>query len=367
MECEIVQMTLNLFNGKEDNCGVLTSGGTESLLLSVLAYREWGKSKGISEPEIIMPETVHAAVSKAGHYFDVTLRKVKIDHRTGMVNVRDIERQINRNTVAIYASAPGFPHGVFDPIEEIGRLAQRYKVNFHVDACLGGFLTPFVEAAGFPVPVCDFRVKGVTSISCDIHKFGYAPKGISVLMYADKHIRRFQYFCCTDWNGGLYLTTNLSGSRAGVLTAGAWAVLMSIGKEGYVNCAREIMEAANYIKENSKFPDLEVIGTPELSVIAFTSKTLNPHAIGAALKNIGGWNLNHLQNPDAFHICITYANASQAKQFVSDLEQAVNSVRSDPNSNSDVVALYGMVAKVPDKDIIGEICLNYGDFMFGFK
>lgn len=367
MECEIVQMTLNLFNANESNCGVVTSGGTESLLLSVLAYREWGKSKGITEPEIILPETVHAAVSKAAFYFNITLLKVKIDQKTGMVNVRDIEKRISRNTIAIYASAPGFPHGVFDPIEELGRLAQKYKINFHVDACLGGFLTPFAEAAGFKVPVCDFRVKGVTSISCDVHKYGYTPKGISVLMYADEHIRRFQYFSCSDWNGGLYLTTNMSGSRPGVLSAGAWAVMMSIGKDGYTNCAREIMEAANYIKENSKFPGLEIIGTPELSIISFTSTTLNPHAIGAALKSIGNWNLNHLQNPDAFHICITYANASQAKQFVSDLEKAVDFVRNNPGSNSDVVALYGMVAKIPDKGIIEEISLNYGDFMFGFK
>lgn len=367
MECEIVQMTLNLFNGKEENCGVLTSGGTESLLLSVLAYRQWGRSKGITEPEIIMPETVHAAVSKAAYYFGITLKKVKIDHNTGTVKVRDIESQINRNTVAIYASAPGFPHGIFDPIEELAQLALKYRINLHVDACLGGFLTPFVEAAGYKVPICDFRVKGVTSISCDIHKFGYTPKGISILMYACEELRRFQYFSCSDWPGGLYLTTNTSGSRPGVLSAGAWAVMMSIGKEGYINCAKEIMEAANYIKENSKFPDLEIVGKPELSIVAFTSKTLNPHAIGAALKSIGKWNLNHLQNPDGFHLCVTYANAGEAKQFVSDLEKAVDLIRNDPKLNSDVVALYGMVAQIPDKSIVEEISLNYGDFLFSFK
>ena len=367
MECEIVQMTLNLFNAKEENCGVLTSGGTESLLLSALAYRQWGRSKGITEPEIIMSESVHAAVSKAAHYFGITLKKVKIDHGTGAVSIRDIERQINGNTVAIYASAPGFPHGIFDPVEELGQLALKYRINLHVDACLGGFLTPFVELAGYKVPICDFRAKGVTSISCDLHKFGYTPKGISVLMYASQELRRFQYFSCSDWPGGLYLTTNTSGSRPGVLSAGAWAVMMSIGKQGYIDCAKEIMEATNYIKENSKFPDLEIIGTPVLNIVAFTSKTLNPHAIGAALKSIGKWSLNHLQNPDAFHLCVTYANAGEASQFVSDLKKAVDLIRDNPKMNSDVVALYGMVAQIPDKSIVEEISLNYGDFLFSFK
>lgn len=367
MDCEIISMTLNLFNGSQDSCGVLTSGGTESLLLAVLAYREWGKARGISEPEIVMPETVHAAVSKACFYFGVHLVKVPVSRTTGEVNVRDLQKNISNSTVAIFASAPGFPHGIFDPIGEIAKLAIRKGINFHVDACLGGFLIPFAEAAGFEVPVCDFRIPGVTSISCDIHKYGYSPKGVSVLMYSSPKLRRFQYFSCPDWPGGLYATPNISGSRAGVLTAGAWAVLMYMGREGYTKCAREIMEAAKYIRENSQSPDLQIIGNPNFSIVSWTSSTLNPHAIGAVMKKIGKWDLNHLQNPDAFHICVTYANAKQAHQFVEDLKKAVEIVRNEPGINDGVVALYGAVASVPDKSIIGDITMNYVDFLFSLK
>jgi sphinganine-1-phosphate aldolase len=367
MDCEIVKMTLEIFHGNEDCCGVLSSGGTESLLLAVLAYREWGRARGIFEPEIVMPETVHAAVSKAAYYFGVHLIKLKIDRKTGLASLRDFERNINSNTVAIFGSAPGFPHGIFDQIEDLGKLALKKRINLHVDACLGGFLIPFVEAAGYPVQPCDFRVKGVTSISCDLHKYGYTPKGVSILMYLNSKLRRYQYFSCPDWPGGLYATPNISGSRAGVLTAGAWAVLMHMGKEGYTSCAREIMEAANYIRENSICEDLQIIGNPSFSIISWTSTTLNPHAVGAVLKRIGRWDLNHLQNPDAFHLCVTYANSKQAKEFVSDLFKAVEIVKNEPGLNDGVVALYGAVANVPDKSIVGELTLNYIDFLFSLK
>lgn len=367
MECEIVQMTLNIFNGPSGSCGTLTSGGTESLLLAMLAYREWGKNKGISDPEVIVSDTIHAAIDKAAFYFNINLIKLKADKTTGKLNPSQVKSYINSRTVAIFGSAPNFPHGIFDPLEELGQLALRYKINFHIDACLGSFLLPFAKDAGFDIPLCDFRVPGVTSISCDPHKYGYTPKGVSVIMYRTSGLRRLQYFTCPDWTGGLYATPTIAGSRPGVISAGAWAVITSMGKSGYVECAKKILSASKFIIENTQIPDLKIIGKPLLSIVSFTSETLNPHAIGDNLSKIGKWKIDHLQNPNAFHFCVTMANADQVENFVEDLKKAVECVRNDPEAGkTETVALYGAIAKVPDKGIVGNLSLNYVDCLFSF-
>ena len=366
MESELVQVTVNLFHGNSNTCGVLTSGGTESLLLAVLAYREWGRAKGIDEPEIIVPDTIHAALDKASHYFGVVLIKVKVDTQTRKLNPNEVRRYINSSTVAIFGSAPNFPNGVIDPLELLGNLALLYGINFHVDACLGGYLIPFMEEAGFPIDICDFRLKGVTSISCDLHKYGYTPKGVSVLMYSSQELRRFQYFCAPEFTGGMYVTPNMSGSRPGVLSVGAWAVVMSMGRKGYVECTRTIMRAARYIKEEAaKIENIRVVADPIMSVVAFESDTLNVHAIGNTMSKIGGWGVSHLQNPNGFHIAVTYANARQAENFIEDLRKAVLEVELDPEAKHyETAALYGMVAETPDKTLVGDISKHFADCLF---
>ncbi|OMJ74198.1 hypothetical protein SteCoe_26923 [Stentor coeruleus] len=368
MECEIVQMCLNMFNGPSGSCGTITSGGTESLLLAMLAYREWGRKKGISDPEVIVSETVHAAIDKAAFYFNMNLIQLKVDKTTGKLNPSQVKSYINSRTVAVFGSAPNYPHGNFDPLEELGQLALRYKINFHIDACLGSFLLPFAKDAGFDIPLCDFRVQGVTSISCDPHKYGYTPKGISIIMYKTSELRRFQYFSCPEWTGGLYATPTIAGSRPGVISAGAWAVITSMGKNGYVECTKKILSASRFIIENTQLPELKIIGQPLLSIIAFTSETLNPHAIGDNLSKIGKWKIDFLQNPPAFHFCVTMANADQAENFVEDLKKAVERVKNDPEAGkSETVALYGAIAKMPDKGIVGNLFLHYVDCLFSFN
>ncbi|CAG9318102.1 unnamed protein product [Blepharisma stoltei] len=365
MESEIVQITINLFNGGPNACGILTQGGTESLLLAMLAYREWGREQGITEPEILAPVSVHAAVDKAAHYFGMELVHVKLgpDFK---VDINAVRKKISRNTVVIIGSAPCYAYGVIDNLEELGKLAIKHKKNFHIDGCLGGFLHPFMKDAGYNIPLCDFSVPGVTSISCDPHKYGYTPKGVSCLMFANQELRKYSYFVSPTWTGGIYATPTLSGSRTGCISVGAWTTLLSMGRASYIECAKSIMDAATYIKrEIVKVPHIELMGDPLMSVVAFQSKTVNVWAIVSAMSRIGGWGLNAIQNPPGAHLCVTYANAPQAEKFIEDLRKAVEEVLKSPDVNAyHTCQLYGMVTSFPDKKIVGDIMSNYVDCLF---
>ena len=214
MEAEIIAMTLQLYNGPVTSCGMTTQGGTESLGLAVLAARNRAFSRGIKWPEIVMGHTVHSGVDKAAHYFRVKLVKVgyQSDYKS---NVKQMRRAINRNTCLLIGSAPEFAHGLIDELELMSDLALEYDIPMHVDACMGGFLLPFAEEAGHKLPLFDFRLPGVTSISADCHKYGYCPKGVSVLMFRNSELRRHAIFTCTEWSGGIYATPTYAGSRAG--------------------------------------------------------------------------------------------------------------------------------------------------------
>ena len=243
MESEIVSMTLNLFHGnksadgsavdnktgnaevdvkEDDYCGVVTSGGTESILMAMKAYRDRSISTKkinfpIELPEIVVPSSAHAAFLKAANYLNIKIVSVPVDSTTFAADLKAMEAAITPRTVVIVGSAPSFPHGIIDPIAELSAIAARNNIGMHVDCCLGGFLCPFLAKAGFPVQPFDFRLSGVTSISADTHKYGYAPKGTSVLMYRTRKLRSYQYFVHSDWSGGIYASPSMPGSRPGGL------------------------------------------------------------------------------------------------------------------------------------------------------
>src|SRR3990172_8019315 len=222
-EAEIVAMTADVLGGGSETCGTVTSGGTESILLAMKTYRDWARdTKGITSPEIVAPVTAHVAFDKAAQYFGMKIVRVPVD-ASCRADMSAVKRALNRNTVAIVGSAPGFPHGVIDPIAEMSELARQRGIGFHTDACLGGVVLPWAEKLGYPVPGFDFRLPGVTSISGDTHKYGYAAKGTSVLLYRNKDLRRRQYFSVTGWPGGLYFSPTMAGSRPGGLSAACWA------------------------------------------------------------------------------------------------------------------------------------------------
>ena len=204
-------MVLNLYSGDPDeSCGISTSGGTESIILACLAYREQARARGVTAPNIVVPQTAHAAFDKAGFYLNIEIRKVSPTKEGLRCDLAGMQRAVDRNTICVAGSAPDYAHGNYDPIPQLGQLALRWKIGCHVDCCLGSFINPFAAPAGFPLqfPV-DFAVPGVTSISCDPHKYAYGPKGFSVCMFSTKSLRASQFFACMDWQGGFYATTTI--------------------------------------------------------------------------------------------------------------------------------------------------------------
>ncbi|XP_046885176.1 sphingosine-1-phosphate lyase 1 isoform X1 [Hypomesus transpacificus] len=367
MEAEVVRMTCSLFHGGPNSCGAVTSGGTESILMACKAYRDMAYERGVKHPEIIAPVSVHAAFDKAANYFGMKLVHIPLDKKTMKVDVKAMKRAIGRNTAMLVCSAPQFPHGVMDPIEEVGKLAQQYNLPLHVDACLGGFLIVFMAKAGFKLAPFDFRVKGVTSISADTHKYGYAPKGSSVILYSDKKFRHYQYFVAPDWQGGIYASPSVAGSRPGGIIAACWATMMHIGESGYVDTTRKIIETTRSIKMRvSKIQGLFVFGDPEVSVVALGSDVFDIFRLSNALTS-KGWNLNTLQFPSSIHICVTvlHTQLGVADQFINDVAEQVDIIMQNPNEKTTGMgAIYGMAQSIPDRSMVTEISRGFLDCLY---
>ena len=367
-EAEVVAMTANMLGADRSDdeiCGVVSRGGTESILLAIKTYRDWARDKkGITEPEMIVPSTAHAAFDKAAHYFNIKMVRIPVDADC-RADVAATREAITGNTVVIVGSAPSFPHGTIDPIEELSELAREAGVGFHTDGCLGGFLLPWAERLGYDVPPFDFRLPGVTSMSADTHKYGYAAKGTSVVLYRGPELRHYQYYVTTDWPGGLYLTPTFAGSRPGALSAEAWAAMVAMGEQGYLESTRRILETAAVIKEGiEEIPELDVLGDP-LWVIAFASKTLDIYAIMDCMTG-RNWNLNGLQLPPAVHICVTlrHTQPGVAEQFIDDLRSAVATVQAGPDVRGTMSPLYGMTTNVAFSGAVRDFLKGFLDLVY---
>ena len=276
-EAEVVAMCIHLLNGGEQAAGNMTTGGTESLLMTVLTAREWARANHpeIHTPEMVLPATAHPAFDKAAHYFGVKAVRVPVraDFRA---DVDACRAAITPQTILMVGSAPSYPQGVIDPIAELAQIAQERKLLFHVDACVGGMMLPFVRRLGYPVPEFDFRVPGVTSISADLHKYGYSAKGSSVILYRTHELRRHQFFVTTDWAGGVYASPTMAGTRPGGPIAASWAILNYLGEEGYLKITDTVMKTALKLRQGvSAIRGLKVLSTPEMSVFAIGSDDLN--------------------------------------------------------------------------------------------
>jgi sphinganine-1-phosphate aldolase len=370
-EAEVVAMTAKMLHGPDVQpplarvSGTVTSGGTESLMLAMKAYRDHGRRvRGIRDPEIVVPSSVHAAIDKAAETLALRVIKVPVgvDFRADVAAMR---RRITRRTVALVGSAPSFPHGVIDPIPELAKLAQARGVGLHVDACLGGFVLPFAERLGYPVPPFDFRLAGVTSMSADPHKYGYAAKGTSVVLYRDPELRRQQYFVNTEWSGGLYFSPTFAGSRPGALSAACWAALVNLGEDGYLEATRTILTTAARLRAViESIPQLRVLGDP-LWVIAFASDTLDVYRL-LDFMNERGWSLNGLQRPAAVHICTTlrHAGPGVVDRFATDLRAAVAAVAASPATGTGMAPVYGMAGTFPVRGAVGELLRRYVDQLY---
>ncbi|GIV70931.1 aminotransferase class V-fold PLP-dependent enzyme [Caldilinea sp.] len=367
-EAEIVSMTAHLLgadHASDPIVGAVTSGGTESILLAMRAYRDRGRAeRGLKRPRVIAPVSAHAAFDKAADYFGIELVRTPVgpDLRA---DVEAMAAAINRNTVALVGSAPSFPHGVIDPIPELAALAQAHGVGLHVDACLGAFILPFARELGYDAPEFDFRLPGVTSMSADTHKYGYAAKGTSVVLYRGEALRRYQYYAIADWPGGLYFSPTLAGSRPGALSAACWAALVSIGEEGYRAAAAKILATARLIRcWIEQIPELEVLGDP-LFVIAFASPSLDIYRVLDAM-SARGWSLNGLHRPPAIHIAVTlrHTEPGVAQRFIEDLRAAVEHVKAHPAEKGGMAPVYGMAASLPMHGVVEELLRRVVDALY---
>ncbi|KAL5118238.1 Dihydrosphingosine phosphate lyase [Pleosporales sp. CAS-2024a] len=381
MEAEIVAMVLSLFHAPHGAVGVTTSGGTESILMACLSARNKAfKERGVTEPEIILPETAHTAFRKAAQYFKIKVHLVQCKAPSYKVHVPSVARLINPNTILLVGSAPNFPHGIIDDISALSKLAQKKKLPLHIDCCLGSFVVALLAKAGFEAEPFDFRLKGVTSISCDTHKYGFAPKGNSTVLYRSDDLRKYQYFIVPDWSGGVYASPSIAGSRPGALIAGCWASLVSQGENGYVDACHKIVggmkKIESAIRERPELAsDLKVIGKPLVSVVSFLSDTLDIYDIADAMTS-KGWHLNALQNPPAIHVAVTLPIVAAVDRLIEDLVDATEHVKEKERNRvaegkgakgavkGDAAALYGVAGSLPNKSVVVDLAKGFLDTLY---
>lgn len=368
LESDVIAMTASMLGGGVKGnphvCGAMTGGGSESILTMMKASRDYARHvRGIRQPEMIIGDSAHAAYFKGAEYFKIRLVMVPVgpDYR---LSGKAVRKAVTRNTILVIASAPGFPHGVVDHVVDIAKVTRRYNLLLHVDACLGGFVLPFARKLGYPIPPFDFSVEGVTSMSVDTHKFGMAHKGTSVILYHSKQLRQYQYTKITEWTGGLYISPGFAGSRSGALIATAWASLVHMGQQGFMDVTQKLMQAASEFAEGVKKIDgLEVVGKPDMCVVAIksTSKQLNIYKVNDLMSQ-RGWHLNALQFPSSVHMCFTAQHTKVVPELLQDLQDSVAALKRDPNCVKDGKApVYGMANINPDRAMVGEILVAVQD------
>jgi len=366
MENEVVAMTANMLNGGDAAAGSMTSGGTESIFMAMKTARQWARKHRpeIAKPKIIAPVSAHPAFVKSAHYLDMQIEftPLRDDWRA---DPEAIAASVDGDTVILVGSAICYPYGVVDPIEEIAAIADQRGILMHVDGCLGGFMLPFVSNLGHEVPIWDFRARGVTSISADVHKYGYAAKGASTVTYRDAELRKLQFYAYADWPGGIYVTPTLAGARPGGAVAAAWAVMHHLGEEGYLKLAKVAMDATNQIRAGiESIEGLRVMGNPHMTVLAFDSDEVDVFALGSKM-DARGWHLDRNQFPSALHIMVTPAHAEVADQLIADLKTSMEEVREEPAGAAEgMAALYGAAATMPDRGAVTDFVIGFMDQLY---
>lgn len=335
METEVVSMATDLLGGDEYACGNLTTGGTESIMMAMKTAREWGRKRGIKHPNVIVPRSAHPAFEKGAQYFDMEILHAPLD-KEFRVDIRAMKKLITKRTVLLVGSAPQYPHGIVDPIEEIAHLAQKNKILCHVDACVGGMMLPFVRALGYDVPAFDFSVPGVTSMSADLHKYGYAAKGASVVLYRTPELRKHQYFAYTDWPGGIYVSPTMTGTRPGGAIAAAWAIMHRLGFEGYKDITKRVMDTVMKLRDGiNAIEGLEILSRPTMSVmcIGSTQPEIDIYEVGDNMSE-RDWHMDRQQFPASLHLTVNHAHIASADSFLKDLNECTVQARMNYNADA---------------------------------
>ncbi len=349
-EAEIIAMTLDLLHAESvtgsEPVGLVSSGGTGSICHALLAYRDHAvATRDVVRPNVIKPETAHPAFDKACHLFGIELRVAPVDPVTTRVDTDWVAGAVDASTIALIGSACNYGYGTVDPIEALSDIALEHGIGLHVDGCLGGWILPFGQELGYDIPLFDFRVPGVTSISADTHKYGYALKGTSVLAFRDKALRNAQYFFNTDWTGGKYCSPGMDGSRSGGLLAATWASMIQLGREGYRGYAEQIFATSAAMQESVRtHPQLRILGNPTF-LFSFTSDEFDIYHLNDFMRE-RGWRFNGQQYPNALHMAVTRPQTQPGvvETFAVDLAEAVAYATAHAAEAPRSGAVYGGVA-----------------------
>jgi len=368
VETDVVRMLATLLRGDENVVGHMTSGGTESIMLAVKTARDRARAlhPEITRPEMVLPKTAHAAFHKAAHYLGITPVVVDINPATFKVEAEAMRAAITDNTILLVASAPNYSQGVIDPISEIGQIAQEKNLLFHVDGCVGGIHLSFMRKLGYDVPDFDFSVPGVTSISADLHKYGYAAKGASCVMYRSKDIRKYQLFACTETTGYTLINTTITSSKSGGPMAGAWAILNYLGEEGFMDIVKTVQETTQKLIDGvNAIPELEVLGQPDMCMFSFKSDVNNVYQLADAMAKRGWYIQGQFSTPLTprnLHISVNYGTVEQADAMLKDLAECVEEVKAmDPIDSDSIRAMVGMALQGPDPEAaFGQLAASAG-------
>ncbi len=342
MEGDVIRAGVELASGGPEAWGTFTSGGSESIFLAMTAARNRGRSeRGIDRPNVVLPRTAHPTFDRACHYLGIEVRRVPTRGADYRVDLEGMRARMDADTVAVVGSAPNYPFGVFDQIEEIAAMAAAQGVWMHVDACVGGFLAPWVRRLGHDIPPYDFAVEGVMSMSADIHKYGLAAKGASLLLVRDKALMRHHLFEFEDWERGPYASYTTQGTRPAGAVAAAWSVLSYLGEEGYLRAARIIMDTKEKLVSGlNAIPGLRVLDHHQLSIIVYTSDApdLDMTLLADRLTEMG-WFVGRQAEPRGVHIALNPSHAMSVGPYLHDVAAAVDQVRGATAGTSDRVAL----------------------------
>ena len=328
MENEVVRIAANLLHGDEHVSGCMTSGGTESIYMAVKAAKEWAKKNmATKNPLLLVASTAHPAFCKAADAIEFNHKTIKVDANF-QLDLEDLKKNMTTDVAMVVASAPSYPQGMIDPVEAIAKITKQHKCLLHVDACVGGFILPFLKMENVAIPKFDFEIDGVTSMSADVHKYGYAAKGASVILYKNAELRKGQFYVKTDWSGGIYGSPSFMGTRGGGPIAAAWTALNHIGENGYRMMAKEVYIETNFIKEKIKIeiPELKILGNPIATLFAFSSEVVDVYEVADELA-ILGWTINRQQLPSSLHVLLNYIHVGKGELFIHDLKIAVKKAK----------------------------------------
>ncbi|MGC8947994.1 MAG: aminotransferase class V-fold PLP-dependent enzyme [Thermoprotei archaeon] len=366
LENDVVGMVGSLLGGNEDTVGTFTYGGTESIMIAIKAAREFFKKKNNTTPEIILPSTAHPAFYKAAEYLGLKPVRVNVDHETFQVNIESVKNLISDNTAVIVGSAPNYPFGVIDDIKALSEIAIDKKVWLHVDACIGGFILPFFKELGEKIPPFDFSLEGVASISADLHKYGYAPKGASIVLFRNAELREGSIFVMSSWPGYPIVNTTVLSTRSAGTLAGAWAVLNYLGKEGYIKLAKRILDAKRKIIKGLSEIGFKILGNPLGGIIAFTSDNLNISALSGKMASLG-WYVQFqpgsklLGFPKSIHLTLMPVHSENADKFLNDLKNVSKEISKTESLEINVSVLKDIGSLIASEDLVKFLGLKEGE------